>query len=126
MNEHDAQILSTKKGPFVEAMNPWIEHPAYRSDLHGGTQWVFIFKNGFGASVVNHSASYRSDLGDWELAVLDGEGSLTYDTPITDDVMVLSPDKVAETLRQIASLPTSPLAPITVARVGELNQWSSD
>ena len=55
--------------------------------VHGGSQRVYQFKNGYGASVIKHEASYgfKNDL--WELAVLDGAGNLDYDTPITEDVL---------------------------------------
>jgi hypothetical protein len=45
------------------------------------------FDNGYGASVVKHEFSYggKDDL--YELAVLDSNGDLTYDTPITNDVI---------------------------------------
>jgi hypothetical protein len=45
------------------------------------------FDNGYGASVVKHEFSYGGDKGLYELAVLDKDGNLTYDTPITNDVI---------------------------------------
>ena len=52
----------------------------------GGVQAVFKFENGYGASVINHSGSYGT-----ELAVLEfksnGKFDLTYSTPITNDVI---------------------------------------
>lgn len=45
------------------------------------------FDNGYGASVVKHEFSYGGDKGLYELAVLDKDGELTYDTPITNDVI---------------------------------------
>lgn len=56
--------------------------------INGGSQKVWRFPNGYGASLVNHSFSYGL-----ELAVLvfedkeTNEYHLTYDTPITDDVI---------------------------------------
>jgi hypothetical protein len=47
----------------------------------------YMFNNGYGASVVSHSYSYGGNRGLFELAVLDKDGELTYDTPITDDVI---------------------------------------
>jgi hypothetical protein len=63
-----------------------------------GTQRLYRFDNGFGASVVQFSfgaigGSYGVEAGLWEMAVLrfTGDGieqfELTYDTPITDDVI---------------------------------------
>jgi hypothetical protein len=45
------------------------------------------FDNGYGASVVKHEFSYGGKDGLYELAVLDKDGELTYDTPITNDVI---------------------------------------
>ena len=53
----------------------------------GGRQKLYFFKNGYGASVIKHAGSYGGKKGLWELAVLDSEGSLIYDTEITNDVI---------------------------------------
>ena len=45
------------------------------------------FENGYGASVVRHEYSYGGKDGLYELAVLGSDGELTYDTPITSDVI---------------------------------------
>lgn len=80
--------------------------PGQHYTLNGGDQWKFTFPNGYGASVVRHSFSYGYDLGLWELAVLDSDGNLTYDTPITDDVIGrLTEDEVASLLAGIEALP---------------------
>ena len=52
-----------------------------------GYQLVYKFDNGYGASVVKHNFSYGGKKGLYELAVLDNEGGLCYDTPITEDVI---------------------------------------
>lgn len=71
----------------------------------GGTQHCFKFPNGYGASVVQGPGSYGSDSGLWELAVLHDD-ELTYDTPITSDVIGwLTDDDVAGLLILIADLP---------------------
>lgn len=73
--------------------------------LHDGVQRRYVFPNGFGASVVRHSFSYGSEQGLWELAVTDENGKLTYDTPITDDVIGhLDDDAVHDLLAAIAHL----------------------
>ena len=56
------------------------------SDLNG-YQLLYTFDNGYGASVVKHDFSYGGKNGKYELAVLDKDGSLCYDTPITEDVI---------------------------------------
>jgi hypothetical protein len=71
-----------------------------------GTQWKFEFPNGYGASVIDDG--YGAEQGRYELAVLIGgaNGSLTYETDITDDVLGwLTEDEVAEALDRIAALP---------------------
>lgn len=90
----------------LERFNPFIEAEATYRELNGGDQWRFTFRNGYGASVIRSSMSYGGDSGLWELAVLDASGQLTYDTPITDDVLGrLSKDEVAVLLLAVASLP---------------------
>ncbi|KVE08388.1 hypothetical protein [Burkholderia anthina] len=64
---------------------PYMERP-----LNGGTQKLYRFENGFGASVVQHEFSYGGDRGEWELAVIKFNGDswhLEYGTEITDDVI---------------------------------------
>ena len=74
--------------------------------VHGGTQKIFEFANGYGASVVSHNYSYGGISGLWELAVLDQDGDLVYDTPVTDDVLgYLSEEEVEKHLQAIAALP---------------------
>jgi hypothetical protein len=82
-----------------------------------GEHYWFKFPNGYGASVVRFSimgglaGSYGADRGLWELAVLDDDENLTYETPITDDVLgYLSDSDVVETLDKIAALPTAEAA----------------
>ncbi len=73
--------------------------------LGNGIQGVITFDNGYGSSVICHNYSYGGNDGLYELAVLDKDGKLTYDTPITDDVMgYLTPDDVTEILIQIQDL----------------------
>lgn len=79
--------------------------PAYVGPLMNGTQARWHFANGYGASVVSHWGSYGV-----ELAVLAGtvdDWELTYDTPITEDVIgwIESPETLAGLLRQIEALP---------------------
>lgn len=63
------------------------------------------FDNGYGASVVKHEHSYGGDKGLYELAVLDKDGNLIYDTPITDDVIgYLRPEDVTDVMEKIQQL----------------------
>ena len=52
-----------------------------------GYQLEYKFDNGYGASVIKHDMSYGGKKGLYELAVLDKDGSLCYNTPITEDVI---------------------------------------
>lgn len=75
-------------------------------------QATAFFPNGYGASVVQGPASYGGPEGLYELAVLQGTSrqdmALTYDTPITDDVLGrLTPEMVTEHLHQIEALDAS-------------------
>ena len=71
-----------------------------------GVMSRIMFENGYGASVVRGEYTYGGDKGLYELAVLDSNGDLTYDTPITNDVLGhLSEDDVTEVLKEIQSLP---------------------
>ena len=88
-------------------------HGAFKKNkLNGGVQYLFFFPNFYGASVVRHRGSYGSASGLWELAVVRytaappaAKWSLTYRTPITDDVMGrLSEAEVKDVLDQIEKL----------------------
>ena len=70
-----------------------------------GIQAVMEFPNGYGVSVIKAHHSYGGDKGYWELAVLNSDGSLTYDTPVTSDVEGwLTPDKVTDLMKQVQEL----------------------
>lgn len=74
-----------------------------------GTQAKVFFPNGYGASVVRGPYTYGGSKGFYELAVLKGTEAgfdLTYDTPITDDVVgYLTADDVTDLLAKIEALP---------------------
>lgn len=80
----------------------------YEKSMNNGVQKVYKFENGYGASVVRHDYSYGGRVGKWEIAVLEFEGDdwhLTYDTPITNDVLGhLSDEEVEMTLKEIKNL----------------------
>ena len=63
------------------------------------------FDNGFGVSVVSHTHSYGGRDGLYEVAVLDKDGVLTYETPVTSDVIgYLSEEDVTDVMKQIQEL----------------------
>jgi hypothetical protein len=78
----------------------------FNSFDHGdGVQAKIMFENGFGASVIKSSFSYGGKNGLYELAVLDTDGEITYETDVTDDVIgFLTPEKVTETMAFIQVL----------------------
>lgn len=91
-----------------------ISEQPHRRDPRG-VQKLYKFPNGYGASVVRwktdggfFGGSYGADEGLWELAVIkwkDGEWDLTYETPITGDVLGhLTDADVEDTLQKIAAL----------------------
>jgi hypothetical protein len=70
-----------------------------------GIAGKIMFENGYGASVIRTPHSYGGHIGLYELAVLDNYGKLTYDTPITDDVLgYIKPEEVTNYLIQIQDL----------------------
>lgn len=63
------------------------------------------FNNGYGASIVCHNHSYGGRTMLFEVAVLDKNGDICYDSPITGDVVgYLDFAGVAKVLEQIAKL----------------------
>ncbi len=71
----------------------------------GGVQAIERFENGYGASVVCTPYTYGGDKGLYELAVFGSDGHITYDTPITNDVLgYLSEQDVTEILIKIQQL----------------------
>lgn len=98
--------------------------PGWQYDLRphpagmGGGQFVCRFPNGYGVSVVRVSGfTYGSDQGLFELAVLEYHGDgindykLTYDTPITDDVIGwLNIVNAVDLMEKVAELPATAYA----------------
>ena len=69
-----------------------------------GKQWLYRFENGYGASVVKYP-----DLEDGmvELAVIQFDSEtweVTYDTPITNDVMVVKEEELDSVLESISKI----------------------
>lgn len=69
-----------------------------------GSQRIYSFKNGYGASVVCHKHSYGGKDGLYELAVL-RDGEIVYNTPVTNDVIGwLSMEEAEQVLQQVKNL----------------------
>jgi len=63
------------------------------------------FPNGYGASIVKGPYTYGGRDGLFELAVLGSGGEISYETPITDDVVgYLTEDGVSALLAEIELL----------------------
>ena len=63
------------------------------------------FDNGYGASIIRTKGSYGGKDGLYELAVLDQEGEICYNTPITSDTLGwLKEDDVTEALQRVEAL----------------------
>ena len=76
------------------------EHP----NKLGGITARIEFDNGYGASVAQTPFSYGGNQDLYELAVLK-YGLITYDTPITDDVIgYLTQQEVTDLMEQIQKL----------------------
>ena len=70
-----------------------------------GVMSRMMFENGYGVSVVSHTHSYGGKDGLFEIAVLDKKGELTYNTPVTNDVIgYLKPDDVSDVMKQVQEL----------------------
>lgn len=73
--------------------------------FYDGVRSNTMFDNGYGISVVRHRYSYGGPSGLYEIAVLDSDGNLTYNTPITNDVIgYLTPKEVTEFMVKIQEL----------------------
>jgi hypothetical protein len=70
-----------------------------------GKQCIVQFSNGYGASIVQGPYTYGGSNGLYEIAVFGKNGEITYDTPITDDVIGhLSEKEVEKILKDIKNL----------------------
>ena len=78
------------------------------NQINDGIQYLAVYPNGYGASIVQHRYSYGYDQGLWELAVIKGteeNWNICYDTHITSDVLgYLTEAEVEETLALIQAL----------------------
>nr|DAF57302.1 MAG TPA: hypothetical protein [Podoviridae sp. ctuch15] len=92
---------------YIKFGNYEPERETITTDLLDGTdmQHLYLFANGYGASVVQNRHSYGHNDGLYELMVLK-DAVPCYDTPITNDVIgYLTADEVTEYLKQIEKLP---------------------
>ena len=84
----------------INTLNIKKDFTVERKTIYNGYQLIFMFSNGYGASVVEHDHSKGL-----EIAVLDSNKTITYNTPITDDVLGYLTDEEANTaLERISKL----------------------
>ena len=83
-----------------------LEFKKIEGDSHkNGVKSQMVFENGYGVSVVSHTYSYGGSKGLFEIAVLGKDGDLTYNTPVTNDVIgYLSPNGVTNIMEQVQEL----------------------
>lgn len=76
-------------------------HPWAKNAWHGEVK----FANGWGASVVKGNQFYTSPTKPWEIAVIDSDGEIAYDSGLTGDVFGYLTDTAAtKVLADIAAL----------------------
>jgi hypothetical protein len=111
--EHGIRELSKVTGQSIYKLNQilGLDYKTFedidfeRNEDLDGVVGRIMFDNGYGASVVRHIMSYGGKLGLYELAILDKEGDLTYDTPVTNDVIgYLTTEEVTNYLIKIQEL----------------------
>jgi len=77
--------------------------------VYDRTNWIrafMKFDNGYGVSVVQDPHSHSGKVGLYELVVLDANGDVCYDTPITHNVIgFLKPEDVTKHMIEIQELP---------------------
>ena len=84
----------------------------YYIGSNGEGQWLFKFKNCYGASVIKHRGSYGFEEDKFELAIIyfynpfqPNKYELSYNTSITNDVIgYLTNEEVLELLERIKNL----------------------
>ena len=70
-----------------------------------GIKSLLHFENGYGVSVVKHQYSYGYGKGLYEMAIMDKDNDIVYDTPITDDVLgYLTEDDVSNYMIKVQRL----------------------
>jgi hypothetical protein len=97
-------IKYTKK---IDNMRTFKDLEFKENDTHmnSGIFSTMMFENGYGVSVIRTQMSYGNKEGLFELAVLDSTGDITYDTPITSDVLGwLTEDDVSRVMGEVQSL----------------------
>lgn len=74
--------------------------------LTEGVRSRMMFDNGYGISVIKSKYSYGGKDGLYEMGILDSEGDICYNTPITDNGVIgyLREEDVTEGMKRIQEL----------------------
>ena len=92
----------THSGPHIVHDVQWWSDDEDSPSVHK----IYKFPNGYGASVID--CGYGREEGLWELAVINHEYDIQYDTPITSNVLGwLTVEQVEETLVKIRDMDLS-------------------
>ena len=109
--QESGEKLGFLPGDIADKIDPYMQSyisnfKKIEEDSHRiGVKCRMVFENGYGVSVVSHTHSYGGSKGLFEIAVLGKDGDLTYDTPVTNDVVgYLNPDEVTEIMEHVQSL----------------------
>ena len=98
-------VLTTKKLKVMKKFEDLEFDKLSDEPYMSGVRSRMMFENGFGVSVVSHTYSYGGKDGLFEVAVLDKEGNLTYETSVTSDVIgYLNPEEVTEIMDHVQKL----------------------
>lgn len=72
--------------------------------VENGDQAIIHFDNGYGVSVLVGNEFYSNGIDTYEVAILK-DGNITYETPITNDVLgYLSKKEVTKVMKQVQQL----------------------
>ena len=70
-----------------------------------GIKSLLHFENGYGVSVVKHKYSYGNGKGLYEMAIMNKDNDIVYNTPITEDVLgYLTEDDVSNYMIKVQKL----------------------
>lgn len=84
-----------------------LEFKEHSTPFYFSTHARMDFENGYGVSVITGSGAYGSGSHPYEVAVM-LNGSLCYDTPITDDVIGHNDETmVTEIMKKVQELPAT-------------------
>jgi hypothetical protein len=104
-----------------------IAHVAKVLDDGGDHTERVDFLNGYGVSIIRNAFSYGGRDGKFEVAVIDADGNLQYDTPVTGDVLgYLDIPEVVAAMQAVAALPAADSVEAAVNRLARKREKLAD